>query len=203
MPLITAIKRQRRSETTYSIYLDGSYSFSLTDLQLSASDLREGRELDDDEVLVWQQQAQDSKAYNAAMRYVSYRMRSRREIADYLNRKEYPPEQVQQTIEKLADIGLINDVSFARHWIAERNRLKPRSRRVLQQELAAKGVARDAIDLALADEGQTEADTIMMLAEKKRRLPQYQDPVKLMAFLARKGFAYEDIKKALVRLDEL
>lgn len=204
MPKITDIKQQKRSTERFSLYIDGRYSFSLGDLALSNSGLRIGQELSGDEVERWQSQALEAKAYNAALGQLSYRRRSRRELADYLKRKEYDEKISASVIRRLEDLGLIDDAAFASAWIADRQLLRPRSRRTLQTELIKKGIERDAIADALSQISEdSQLDALTDLIERKRRQSAYADPQKLMAFLARQGYGYDQIKKALARLDEL
>jgi regulatory protein len=97
---------------------------------------------------------------------------------------------------------LLNDSQFASSWIANRQALRPRSRRMLTQELMAKGVSREDISAAMGGlDGDSEVETLMGVIERKRQLPQYREPEKLMGYLARQGYSYEVIKKALERLE--
>lgn len=204
MPRITDIKQQQRSSERFSVYVDGRYSFSLGDLALSNSGLHIGQELTGDEVERWQSHALEAKAYNAAIGQLSYRRRSRREIFDYLRRKEYEEVISLSVIRRLEDLGLIDDAAFAAAWIADRQLLRPRSRRTLQVELMKKGIERDIIADALSLVSEdSQLDALTDLIERKRRQSAYTDPKKLMAFLARQGYGYDQIKKALARLDEI
>ncbi len=203
MPVITDIQQQKRAVTRYSIYLDGEYGFSLTDLELSTSGLRVGRALTPEEVAVWEAQSIEGKAYNAALRYLSYRPRSRREVQDYLITKYEESAVIDRVLVRLEALGLINDTAFAAIWIENRQMLKPRSRRRLAQELAQKGLNREVIEGALTEIDDAAQDSVLeQLITKKRRLSSYQDIDKLTAYLARQGFEYDQIKKALRRLDD-
>src|SRR6266403_4664714 len=145
MPFVTDIKRQKRSELRYNVYLDGKYAFALTDLELSTSGLRIGQELSTEAVEEHQRQAESDGAYSMAIRFLAIRVRSRREMLDYLVRKGASDEDAQLTIQRLEGAGLINDRAFAAGWVANRQLLRPRSRRRLEQELMAKGLSRDDI----------------------------------------------------------
>lgn len=203
MPVVTDIKRQRKSEQRFNVYLDGTYAFAISDLDLSTSGLRVGQELSLEEVAVWQDQTVASKAYSRAVQYVSVRPRSKREMYDYLMRKDVPGPIAETTIARLSELGLLDDGAFAASWVANRQLLKPRSRRQLEQELMAKGVSRGDIATALDELGEDgEIEGLVELAEKKRRLPQYRDESKLMGYLSRQGFSYERIKKALELIAE-
>jgi len=203
MSIITDIKKQKRSDTRYSVYLDGEYEFGLSDLDLGTSGLRIGQVLGPVEIEEFKKQADQSKAYALAVRFLGVRPRSRREIQDYLARKGSTPEDTERVIERLAGLGLVNDRAFATSWVANRQLLRPRSKRQLEQELMAKGLSRDDISPVLAElDGDIEVATLLGVIEKKRRLPQYQNSEKLMGYLSRQGYSYDLIKKALTRLDE-
>lgn len=202
MPIISDIKRQKRSQDRFSLYVDGKYSFSLGDLALSNSGLRVGHVLNAAEVEHWQSQALEAKAYFAALGQLSYRRRSRRELADYLSRKDYDEDIADAVLSRLESLGLVDDAAFAAAWIADRQLLRPRSTRTLFGELRQKGIATEIINdsLTVIDES-SELNVLTDLIERKRRQSAFADPQKLMGFLARQGYAYDRIKKALARLD--
>lgn len=202
MPVITDIQRQKKRETRYSIFLDGIYSFSLSDLELSTSDLAIGREVTPAEVVDWQQQSEDGKAYNRALDYISYRKRSRREVEVYLKRHGYAPEVTTKILARLVEYKLVDDADLATSWVADRKALKPRSRRRLEQELRAKGVTGEDLEAGLAE--VTDEDEMGMLKEiitKKINLPRYNQRDKLISYLVSQGFAYGLIKQILEETD--
>ncbi len=203
MPVITDIKQQKRLQARYSIWLDGQYAFSLSDLDLSNSSLRVGQELAASEVESWLARSSEGKAYDAALRYLSYRSRSEHELKTYLSRKEYDEETMGGVLERLRHIGLADDAAFARSWISNRQLLKPSSRRRLVAELMQKGVPKDVISEALAGLSSDDQDSVLLqIIERKRHLSQYQDKNKLIAYLARQGFGYDEIRRALGSLEE-
>jgi regulatory protein len=202
MPVITDIKHQKRSDDRFSVYVDGEYAFSLSSLDMSTSGLKIGQELSEGEVEEYRSLAGANKAYNLAIRFLSFRPRSKREMSDYLRRKGYEGEQIAPVLERLESARLLDDKAFSASWVASRQSLKPRSKRRLEQELMAKGVSRDDIaETVGAIDSDTELDSLVQVAQRKRTLSQYQDPNKLMGYLARQGYSYDLIKKALERLE--
>jgi regulatory protein len=203
VPVVTDITRQQRNAGRYSVYVDGTYSLSLSDLELSNSGLRIGQSVTAQQLAGLQDRAVSDKAYTLALGYLAYRPRSRREVGDYLGRKAVEPEVADAVVERLLQQNLVNDHSFAEAWVCYRQSLRPRSRRQLHQELVQKGIAREVIEDVLAGLGDDEQLVLLAeLIEKKRRSAQYQNPEKLMAYLARQGFGYDLIKKALARLGD-
>ncbi|MBW4061280.1 RecX family transcriptional regulator [Candidatus Saccharibacteria bacterium] len=200
MPVVTTITRQKKRDTRYSIKIDGEYSFSLSDLDLSNSSLRVGTQLSDAEVVDWQRRSGDSMAYDLALRYISIRRRSTAEIERYLIRKEYDESVIRDIISRLTEIGLLDDEDFAAAWIRDRQLLRPRSVQALKFELMRLGLSRDVIDSALAKTGGDEIEVVAKLIERRQR--QYPEREKLMAYLARQGFRYDQIKLAFERISE-
>lgn len=204
MPVVTAIKRQARARSNrFNIFVDGAYSFTLSDLDLSMSGLRVGQELEAADIAQYTQKANEAKAYALALRYLGVRVRSRRELTDYLARKNCAQDEVEAALERLEGLGLVDDSAFAAAWIADRLAVRPRSRMRLVQELGAKGVARDIIDLALEEiDPERELQTLKDLIERKRRTSGYGDDKKLVAYLQRQGYRWALIKEAMEQLGE-
>jgi regulatory protein len=100
-------------------------------------------------------------------------------------------------MQKLVRLGLVDDEKFAEAWVRNRRLLKPVSNRRLTQELRQKHVADEIIGRTLAEDETDEQTVLGELIARKRRQTKYQDDLKLMQYLARQGFAYEDIKSSL------
>jgi regulatory protein len=194
---ITAIRQQERRKERYSVYVDGKYIFSLSEGALLESKLASGQELTADQVKTYKQLSADDKVYGNALRYAAMRRRSRWEMESYLKRKEAPPAFAEQILNKLSDLGFVDDQAFAEAWVANRRLLRPTSRRKLQQELRAKRVSNDVIDKVLSEDQTSDLEELKAMVARKRRQAKYQDDTKLMQYLARQGFGYEDIKSVI------
>jgi regulatory protein len=88
---------------------------------------------------------------NVAARYLELRSRSVGEMRRYLSGAGYRDGLVEGAITRLLDMGMLNDDTFARAWVESRFRSRPRSTRVLRQELARKGIDRGVIDVTLGE----------------------------------------------------
>lgn len=192
---ITDIKQQQKRSERYSVYIDGKFSFGISEGQLLQHGLHTGQEITETELETLQQEAEFSKAYERAINYISIRPRSEQEIIDYMKRKAYAAGVAKNVLDKLKELELIDDASFARSWVQWRQSAAPRSRRKLYQELRQKGVADDVIEQEL--EGIDVQEQIQaarsLIAKKGRR---YEDRQKLMAYLSRQGFPYDVIRQA-------
>lgn len=194
---VTDIKQQERLKGRYSVFVDEKYSFSLSADGLLESRLYVGQELDTTDVETYKKLSADDKAYGLALAYAVRRMRSRWEFSDYFRRKEYDEQLSQQVTEKLISLGLVDDEKFAEAWVRNRRLLKPVSKRRLTQELRQKRVSDDIIEHALAEDEADERSVLRELIARRRKQTKYQDDLKLMQYLARQGFSYDDIKSAL------
>lgn len=195
---ITRIVNQNRLKNRYSVFVEHQYAFSLSEQALLDSGLAPGRELSNEELRQWKKLSADDKFYTTALKYAALRPRSTGEMKVYLQRKDAAPAMTDKILAKLRDIGLLDDAAFAKSFVANRRLLRPTSTRRLQQELRAKLVSEEDIKAALHDEPASDQSALLAVIAKKRNIPKYKaEPLKLMQYLARQGFSYDDIKTAL------
>jgi regulatory protein len=194
---ITAIKQQVKRQGRYSIFVDEKYAFSLSESALLEQRIRIGQEVTKEELQSYKDASKFDKAYNLVISYVARRPRSEWELRDYFRRKDIDEDAGEQILTRLKNFGYVDDMAFARSWVDNRRLLKPVSRRRLQMELRQKHVADSVIRQVLEDDEVTDRDTLTQLVERKRKQSRYQDPVKLMQYLVRQGYSYDDVKSAL------
>jgi regulatory protein len=198
---ITAIEKQRRRQRA-NVYLDGRYAFSLNLELMAQAGLHEGDTLSPQQVDSLRQADVRHQAHQTALRLLAYRPRSEAEIRQRLVRRGLPPQVVQETIARLRDQGLLSDTAFARFWVETRDQTSPRGRRLLWQELSAKGIEREVARQAIAP--VAEEDAALRAAQKKARHLQSQDYSvfrrRLGDFLLRRGFPYPTVRTIVERL---
>ena len=205
---ITVISAQKRDLNRVNIYVDGKYRFSLGMYQVVDLGIKIGREYDESELIALEQESQFGKVYGRALEYCLMRPHSSREVRDYLYRKTRPrrdktgevklgitSELATRVFDRLVEKGYIDDQKFTRYWAENRSLTKGVSRRKLIAELRVKGVNSAIIEQNLSESERNDNDEIQKIISKKRA--RYPDEQKLMAYLARQGFNYDDIKQAL------
>lgn len=210
---VTNMGAQVRDPDRVNISIDGTYRFSLTISQVVEHGVKVGLEVDEAKLAVLESASQFGKVYQRALEYVLARPHSANEVRDYLWRKTRSTkyrsrktgevkvrEGISQIVAdevfaRLLDRGYIDDEVFARWWVEHRNMRKGVSRRKLTAELYAKGVAQQTIDTVLATTERSEEDELAKMITKKRG--KYADEQKLIQYLARQGFRFDDIKAAL------
>jgi regulatory protein len=210
---ITDITLQARDKNRVNVSVDGKYRFSLDVFQVGDLGLRVGKEYGDHELLALETESQFGKLYGRALEYCLMRPHSAKEVRDYLYKKTrtvklrskktgelYDKPGVSQAVTKrvfdrLVEKAYIDDEKFTRYWVENRNLTKGTSRRKLMAELRSKGVEPSIIERFLVESDRTDEDEITKIIAKKRS--RYPDNQKLMQYLARQGFSYDDIKAAL------
>lgn len=213
---ITSISAQVRNPDRVNISIDGKYRFSLDISQITDLGVKVGREVSEDELVTLETESQFGKLYSRALEYCLMRPHSVREVRDYLYRKtlttKYKDKQglvreksgcsptlSVRVLEKLQHKGYVNDEQFARWWAENRNVGKGTSLRKLSAELRAKGVDTQTIEQAISASGRRDDSELTNIVAKKR--VKYPDDQKLIQYLARQGFRYDDIKAALETLE--
>lgn len=194
---ITAIKQQVKRQGGFSVFVDDKYSFSLSESALLEQKVRIGQELSAAQLEAFQEASKLDKAYSLTLAYLARRSRSEWELRDYFRRKEIEGDAGEHIIRRLRNLGYVDDEAFARGWVSSRRLLKPMSSRRLRLELRQKRVGDDIIRRVLEDDGTSDQDTLRELVAKKRRMSRYQDDVKLMQYLVRQGYSYDDVKAVL------
>lgn len=200
MPKITALQPQKRDPQRVNIHLDGEYAFGLA--RIVAAWLKVGQELSEEKIASLQAEDARERAYQQALLFLSYRVRSESEIRQNLRKHEIPEDVIEQTFERLRENRLADDDKFARAWVENRNTFRPRSRRALSVELRQKGLSDEAAQSALAglDEEALAYEAGLKKARRLEVLEWNEFRKKLSEFLARRGFPYSVIEPVVSRI---
>jgi regulatory protein len=142
----------------------------------------------------------------AALRLLERQRRTRSDLERRLSDKGYAREAVGQVLDRLAGVGLVDDVEYARAFMAGRRARRSAGARRIEQELRARGVGADDIETARlrldADQGGMDevAAARKVLSQAERRMRDLEPRVRrqrLYALLARRGFDGDVIRRAL------
>lgn len=138
-------------------------------------------------------------AREIALRQLTVRARSRAELARALARKQVPDEVAVTVLDRLEEVGLVDDEVFARDWLAAGDR-RQRSRRALVAELIEKGVSKDIVQAAVAElDGDRDYGVARAYAERKAvplvRVAPEARYRRLAGALARRGFSSDVVAR--------
>lgn len=191
---ITALKAQKRNHQRVNVYLDGEFAFGLS--RIVGAWLHVGQELSAEKIAELKVEDELEFAYQRAIRFIGYRIRSVAEVQHKLNQQDINTVVIESVIERLQKNGLLDDLSFAQMWIENRNEFRPRSHRMLAIELKKKGIQSDIISEIIEE---TTSDEVLAYTAAKKQTRKYK-PLewqefrsKLSSFLARRGFSYSTI----------
>ena len=135
----------------------------------------------------------ENVARTIALRKLTGQARTRHELDQALQKKNVPDEVAATVLDRLEEVGLVDDEAFAHEWVESRQRRRHLSRSALRRELQLKGVDRDQADAALATVGiDAELAAARALVAKKQGATRGLDPLvrrrRLTGALARRGF---------------
>jgi len=145
------------------------------------------------------------KFYKASINYLSFRPRSEKEMRDYLTRKNCDDVTSKRIIESLLRTKFIDDEEFARRFVEQRTKIKPKANRVIKYELKRKGISQELIDQLFEDKEESNAtDFSKALDLAQRKMPRYAKIddkrkvyEKLGRYLASKGFDWDTVKAVI------
>jgi regulatory protein len=135
----------------------------------------------------------DEQAHEVCLRLLTVRARSRAELHAQLTKRGYPDDISSRVLDRLAQVGLLDDVAFAEQWVRERRTNAGKGKRALAAELRTKGVDPEVIAETLdsVDAGEWRVRAEELVATKLRR-ESLDDETKvtrrLVAMLARRGY---------------
>ncbi len=147
------------------------------------------------------------RAREMAIRLLAVRPRSTAELRARLRQRRVPDPQVRTVLDDLTQAGYLNDLAFARGWVAGRMASRPCGLGRLRWELREKGIAPAMIEQAIR-EAFGEEDLVSAEERCARQLVSRRSAVyrrlapearrrRLAGFLQRRGFAAGTIARVL------
>ncbi|MCJ7497076.1 MAG: RecX family transcriptional regulator [candidate division Zixibacteria bacterium] len=204
MPRITKIEPQKKNPKRRSIFLDGEFAFGLDEEVLYKYGLKIGEELDQKKIDQILESEVKKESKDAALKFLSYRMRSEKEVRDKLKKKEFAQDVIEEVIEDLRRVNLIDDYSFASAFVRDKISNKPQGKILLKQELWKKGIKEETIEKVLKEYFEDEDEELnlakKLLEKRKKRYENLDKNVakrRMMSFLLRRGFSYKIVKQVL------
>jgi len=207
MKTITKIEVQKKRKGRCSVYLDEEFGFGIDQNVLLQFGLNKGDQLSDEkikEILIIEE---NHRAKEKAIRLLSYRDRSEKEIIKKLKEAGYKQNAIEWTIAELKRLKLIDDSRFAVSFAKTKMVTKPSGEYLIRRELTSKGIEDELIDVALenayGEKSQYEIAT--EIAEKRLKryhgLDEDKTKRKICDFLLRRGFSWDVVNDVLERFN--
>ena len=198
--MMTVTKIEPLSKTRYKVYLDGQFAFILYKGELSRYHIAEESVIEDD-IYDSLQQIITKRAKLRAMHLLSDMGRTESQLRTKLKQGGYTEDAVEAAIRYVKSFGYINDVEYARSFIDSRKERK--SKKELYAALVQKGVSSEIVEQVFEEADYGEEDSrqaIEALMRKRNYNPETADvkeKQKMMGYLMRKGFSYQDVRNVL------
>ena len=192
---VTEIRPRRKGLS--ALFIDGEFAMALDTQTLLEQRIDVGKELDDEQLHELIVLSNERRAKEKALWLISYRSHSKKELRDKI-RRTCDADAADKAVERMEELGLVNDEEFARRYAEQLLFHKRMSKRAAAYELRRKG-----IDQATAEEVLEELDVdvheqIRALIEKKyRNINDEKIRRRAVAALQRLGYGWEDIKAVL------
>lgn len=202
---ITAIEVQERRKDRRSIFVDGKFVVGVDEDVVADLGLKVGQQFSEEELQSVVRAELLSKAKDRALNLLSYRSRSRTELARRLIRAGYDEDIVEETLSRLQEVGLVDDAQFSQGWVDSRVSGRGLGKSRVRWELRQKGVAPEVVEEALSSIDPDEERTLAADAAR-RRWEKDKDPDlrsrrrRVASYLQRQGFDWQTVSEVMENL---
>lgn len=192
---ITAIEPRRKGFS--AVYIDGEFAMKLDTQTLLENRFDVGRDIDDEKLHEIIALSNERRAKEKALWLISYRDHSKKELADKI-RRTCDEDSAQKAVERLEELGLVNDESFARRYAEQLIFSKHMSKRGASYELSRKGIDKELAQEILNNIEVDEDEEIRAVLEKKyRNLDDEKIRRRAVSALQRLGYGWDSIRRAM------
>ena len=197
MPVLTKITPTKQGRL--ALFFDEEFAFSVDLETLAQFGLQKDMELTEEELDELMEQTQYKKAKDRAFRLLGYKSYTRHLLKQRLLQEDFPQEIVLDVLDRLEELGLIDDRDYARRCAADLLHLKQYSLSRVRQELRHRGVEDADIEEALMDVDNDPQEQIHQVINKKYRTALADEKGRRRAVngLQRLGYSYSQIRQAL------
>ena len=199
---ITAIEPKRKGLS--ALYINGEFALKLDTETILSHRIDVGTEIDDDDLKALIESSDIKRAKDKAMWLISYRDHAKKELIDKVS-KDSSVDAATKAVERLEELGLIDDERFARHYASDLINIKHLSPFGAKRKLIEKGIDRDLAQDIIDELDCNIDDNITAVIEKKysKNLSDEKGRRRCINGLMRLGYSYSDIKSALSQYTDI
>ena len=193
--IITSFEERKKSQT--ALYIDGEYAVTVDTMTFLSTGKKVGSEITDEELYELIETSKFNRAKEKALYLIEYRNRTKKELSDKLI-PLFGESASTLAIERLEELGLINDESYAREYAEILLNKKGFSRQRALFEMMKKGIDKDIAEEILDELEPEPVEQIKQLLETKfaRKLSNEKD-AKTVNSLKAMGYRWSDINEAM------
>ena len=188
------------TKTRYKVYLDDEFAFVLYKGELSRYGVTVGAEISENIYEKIHAEVILKRAKLRALHLLNTMGRTEAQLRQKLKQDGYTNDIVEEVVRYVKSFGYINDEEYARSFVL--NRKDKKSKKELYIQLTQKGISSEIIEDIFEEyyDSDTAKDAIMSIIKRKKYdldTSDLKEKHKMMAYLTRKGFHYEDIRRVL------
>ena len=194
--IITDIVPKRKKLS--ALYIDGEFAMKLDTETIITSPYSVGCEISDEQLKELIQASGEKRAKEKALWLISYRDHSKRELEEKISRTS-DKDSAKKAVERMEELGLVNDEKFARRYAEDLINVKHMSARGAKYKLREKGIDRELAQQILEELDPDPSEHIQILIETKYRntLNTEKGKRRAVAALQRMGYSWGDINSVL------
>ena len=198
--LITAIEPRRKAMS--ALYIDGEYVMNLDTQTLLENRFKVGREITDEDLHEIIRLSNERRAKEKALWLISYRDHSSKELTDKIKRT-CDEASAQKAVERLEELGLVNDTAFAKRYAKQLLFTKHMSKKAAVYYLVQKGIDKELAQEILDEIPVDTSEEIRAVINKKyKNINDEKTKKRAVAALQRLGYRWDDIRSVLNEYEE-
>lgn len=200
---ITKIERQKKNVSRLSVFIDGEFSFGISEEDAAFYGLKAGAVLDAHEYDALISELVLKRAKHLALKYLSYSDRTEKEVREKLRQAgEFDENVITRAIDAIKERGYIDDEKYAALYAQSKANRRDGPLKI-KLALISRGIDAKTADEAIAALETDDAESAAELLRKRTKgsVPDFAEKKKLYAYLVRKGFSGATINEAFKRIN--
>ena len=199
---ISKIEKQKK-ENRYSIYLDGEFAFGIYKDTVLKFGLRTKDELSEEKINEIKNYDEYFAGKRIALRFLSYRQRSEKEVRDKLKGKRISKNNIDKILTTLSELNFINDEQFAKLFLESYLSKRPMGRRLINMKLLEKGIKKDIVENVLIENYKEEEELVKCnellkkYIKKVKSKNEMEKKRKCYQYLLSRGFENEIVRETI------
>lgn len=198
-------KIKKLSNSKYDIVIDNHTKITTYDEVILNNNLLFDKNIDEQMLNKIKLDNEYYNIYNKVVNFINIKMRSEKEIIDYLKNNKVEEKNINLMIEALKTKGLINDEYYAKAFISDRLNLSNDGPIKIKKSLIEHNISDDIIDSELFKvDNNVYKEKIKKIIEKKiilnKKYSEFLLKQKIMNELKLLGFYSDDINECLEKI---
>ena len=202
---MTITQLQETKKGRFSVFANGEFLFSVhKDTFLLRPELAVGRQVTVETLEEIRLEDEALSCKEKALTLLEYSSHSAGRLAEKL-RRHYPPETVEQVVQRLRELGLLDDLDYGRRLAADLLNLRGYSLGRVRQTLYQRRLDKETIDQVMGELSEIDQIAPIVALVNKKYLQKLREPrgrEKVAAALQRRGYRYDEIREALSQVTD-